>query len=156
MFSSSSFFPFPFLYSPHSLLFPLISEYPPSNPYSRWSSILLPRLACPSVNSPCRQFQPLCSHSLEPPESITIPDFIFSDKHARKPIAQSRNPFTCGISGKTYTTEEVIQREKLLARALAKRLGYDVHDGTEWDRVVALFSVNTVRLSSVTQNPTNV
>ncbi|CCT69828.1 probable phenylacetyl-CoA ligase [Fusarium fujikuroi] len=93
---------------------------------------------------------PSVSLPFEPPESITIPDFIFSDKHARKPIAQSRNPFTCGISGKTYTTEEVIQREKLLARALAKRLGYDVHDGTEWDRVVALFSVNTIDYITMT------
>ncbi|KAF5564450.1 hypothetical protein FNAPI_2158 [Fusarium napiforme] len=93
---------------------------------------------------------PSVSLPFEPPESITIPDFIFSDKHARKPISQSRNPFTCGISGKTYTTEEVIQREKLLARALAKRLGYDVHDGTEWDRVVALFSVNTIDYITMT------
>ncbi|KAF4338464.1 hypothetical protein FBEOM_7609 [Fusarium beomiforme] len=93
---------------------------------------------------------PSVSLPFEPPESITIPDFIFGDKYARKPVAQSRNPFTCGISGKTYTTEEVIQRETLLARALAKRLGYDIHDGTEWDRVAALFSVNTIDYIPVT------
>jgi len=85
------------------------------------------------------------SHFTDPPDSITVPDFIFGEDGVRRPHSKSKNPFTCGISGKTYTTAEVIERQKLLARALAKRLGYDIREGTEWDRVVALYSVNTVR-----------
>lgn len=84
--------------------------------------------------------------SADPPDSITIPEFVFSDKYGRKPLSRSRRPYTCGITGKSYTTSEVEEREKLLARALAKRLGYDLTDGTEWDRVLALYSLNTVRI----------
>ncbi|KAJ4312663.1 hypothetical protein N0V84_009807 [Fusarium piperis] len=80
----------------------------------------------------------------DPPDSITIPEFVFSEKYGRKPLSRSRKPYTCGITGKSYTTAEVEEREKLLARALAKRLGYDLTDGTEWDRVLALYSLNTI------------
>ncbi|KAL2689425.1 hypothetical protein Neosp_003479 [[Neocosmospora] mangrovei] len=80
----------------------------------------------------------------DPPDSITIPEFVFSDKYGRKPLARSRKPYTCGITGKSYTVSEVEEREKLLARALAKRLGYDLADHTEWDRVLALYSLNTI------------
>ncbi|KAF4974702.1 hypothetical protein FZEAL_8426 [Fusarium zealandicum] len=80
----------------------------------------------------------------DPPDSITIPDFVFTENHARKPFARSKNPFTCGLTDKTYSTAEVIEREELLARALAKRLGYDIREGTEWDRVVGLYSLNTI------------
>ncbi|KAI5464273.1 hypothetical protein BGZ63DRAFT_412004 [Mariannaea sp. PMI_226] len=79
-----------------------------------------------------------------PPDSITIADFVNNESYARYPIARARNPFTCGLSGKTYTTQEVIQREEYMARAIAKRLGYSLNEGTEWDRVVGLFSPNTI------------
>lgn len=91
------------------------------------------------------------SFSIDPPDSIAIPEFVFGEDGVRRPHSKSKNPFTCGISGKTYTTAEVIERQKLLARALAKRLGYDIREGTEWDRVVALYSVNTVRTTSPMQ-----
>ena len=67
-----------------------------------------------------------------------------SDKYRAQPLAKSRNPYTCGLSGKTYTASEVVKRTDYLARALAKRLRFDPDDGTEWDRVVGLFSFNTV------------
>ncbi|RGP63269.1 putative phenylacetyl- ligase [Fusarium sporotrichioides] len=86
----------------------------------------------------------------DPPDSVTVPEFVFREDGVRKPHSRSRNPFTCGISGKTYTTVKVIERQKLLARALAKRLGYDIREGTEWDRVVALYSVNTIDYITMT------
>lgn len=67
-----------------------------------------------------------------------------SEKHGRHAFATSRNPYTCGLTGKTYTASEFVARTDYLARALAKRLRFDPHDGTEWDRVVGLFSLNTV------------
>lgn len=69
---------------------------------------------------------------------------MFNEKYGRKPLSRSRNPYTCGFTGKTYTNDQVAEREKLLARTLAKRLGYDVAQGTEWDRVVCIYSLNTV------------
>ncbi|KAH8659630.1 hypothetical protein BGZ61DRAFT_465245 [Ilyonectria robusta] len=80
----------------------------------------------------------------DPPDSITIAEFVNNEKYGRYPVARARNPFTCGITGKTYTMAEVLQREDFMARAIGKRLGYDICDGTEWDRVVGLFSLNTI------------
>ncbi|KAH7157934.1 hypothetical protein B0J13DRAFT_184879 [Dactylonectria estremocensis] len=80
----------------------------------------------------------------DPPDSITIAEYVNNEKYGRCPVAKSRNPFTCGFTGKTYSMTEVLQREEFMARAIAKRLGYSLHEGTEWDRVVGLFSLNTI------------
>lgn len=69
---------------------------------------------------------------------------MFNEKYCRQPIAESRNPFTCGVTGKTYTNAEVKQRVGHLSRAIAKRLEFLPNEGTEWDKVVGLFSLNTV------------
>lgn len=82
---------------------------------------------------------------LDPPDSISIPEFVNNEKYGRCPIARSRNPFTCSVTGKSFTASQMIEREEYLARAIAQNLGYDSHEGTEWDRVVAVFSLNTVR-----------
>ncbi|KAH7146892.1 hypothetical protein B0J13DRAFT_664595 [Dactylonectria estremocensis] len=80
----------------------------------------------------------------DPPDSITIAEFVNNKNYGRYPVAKARNPFTCGFTGKTYSMAEVLQREEFMARAIAKRLGYDLREGTEWDRVVGLFSLNTI------------
>ncbi|KAH7133756.1 hypothetical protein EDB81DRAFT_805080 [Dactylonectria macrodidyma] len=83
----------------------------------------------------------------EIPDSITIAEFMRNEQYGRQPIATSRNPYTCGLTGKTYTASEVVLREDWMARAIAKRLGFDSldpSDSTEWDKVVGLFSFNTI------------
>lgn len=80
----------------------------------------------------------------ELPDSITLEQFLNDDKYGRHPLAASRNPYTCGITGKTYTPAEVARRTDLMARAIGKRLRFTPNEDTEWDRVVALYSVNTV------------
>lgn len=67
-----------------------------------------------------------------------------NDRYGRFPIARAKNPYTCGLTGRTYTAAEVVKREDFLARAIGKRLGFSIHEGTEWDRVVGLYSLNTV------------
>lgn len=67
-----------------------------------------------------------------------------TEKYGRYSLTKSKNPFTCGLTGKTYTASEMKQRVELLSRALAKRLGFAPNEGTEWDKVVALYSLNTV------------
>lgn len=67
-----------------------------------------------------------------------------NEAYGRYPISQSRNPFTCGITGKTYTTVEAFQRRELLARALAKIMGWTPNDLTPWEKVVGVFSFNHV------------
>ncbi|KAH8688456.1 hypothetical protein BGZ61DRAFT_533234 [Ilyonectria robusta] len=82
----------------------------------------------------------------EIPDSITIAEFMRNEQYGRYPVAESRNPYTCGLTGKTYSAAEVVKREDWMARAIAKRLGFDTfdRDSTEWDKVVGLFSFNTI------------
>ncbi|KAM5347636.1 hypothetical protein ACJ41O_007460 [Fusarium nematophilum] len=78
------------------------------------------------------------------PDNITVEEFMYNEQHGRKPLALSRNPYTCGLTGQTYTVAEVRQRVDFMARAIAKRLGWSVANGTEWDRVACIFSWNTI------------
>lgn len=65
-------------------------------------------------------------------------------KHGRHPLEKSRNPFTCGLTGKTFTVTQASSRREALARAIGKRLGWLPNDETEWDKVACIFSFNTV------------
>ena len=67
-----------------------------------------------------------------------------NEKYGRRPLSTSRNPYTCGLTGKTYSAAEVKSRTEFLSRAVAKRLGFAPNEGTEWDKVVCLYSLNTV------------
>lgn len=75
-----------------------------------------------------------------------------SPHHGRHPVAKSRNPFTCGLTGKTFTHDEFNQRREALARAVAKRMGWQPNEETEWDKVACIFSVNTVSTYLITPN----
>jgi hypothetical protein len=76
-----------------------------------------------------------------------------NEKYGRHKLATSRNPYTCGISGKTYTAAEVVQRTDYLSRAIGNSLGWVPsnnskgcgRDAMGWDRVAAMFSFSTVR-----------
>jgi hypothetical protein len=85
----------------------------------------------------------------QPPDSIPIHDFLFGEaatKHGRYPPEKSKPPFTCGVTGKSYTVQEVSERFESLARALSSDLQWNAqYDGDEMDRVAAFYSLNTVR-----------
>jgi hypothetical protein len=80
----------------------------------------------------------------DPPDTVPLHEFMLEDKHGRYATKESRNPFTCGLSGKTYTAGEVAQRVEYLAQALAKEFGWSPNNGTEWDKVIGVFALNTV------------
>lgn len=82
--------------------------------------------------------------SFDPPDSIPISEFMLNEKYGRHPFANARAPFTCGLTGTEYSALEVRDRVDNLARALSKELGWHPNRGTEWDKVVGVFSVNTV------------
>lgn len=82
--------------------------------------------------------------SLDPPDSITIAEFMTNPVHGRHPIEKSRNPFTCGLTGKTFSLAQISSRYESLARAIGERLGWQVNEETEWDKVACMFSFNTV------------
>jgi hypothetical protein len=80
----------------------------------------------------------------DPPDSISIYDFVLDEQHGRHPLGYSKAPFVCGLTGKSYSALEVKDRVDYLARGLAKELGWQPNAGSEWDKVIAVFSVNTV------------
>ncbi|RGP80661.1 putative phenylacetyl- ligase [Fusarium longipes] len=84
------------------------------------------------------------------PDSISVADFINTDKAGRKAFSGSKSPYTCGVTGQSRSAAEVAERVDLLARGLAKNVGFDPHDGTAWDRVVAVYALNTIDYIPVT------
>ncbi|KAF2151567.1 acetyl-CoA synthetase-like protein [Myriangium duriaei CBS 260.36] len=87
--------------------------------------------------------------SLDPPDNITISQFMQDEKYGRRSISKSRNPFTCGLTGNTYTHAQVIQRFEALAESLARRLDWDCYRGSPWDKVVCIFSLNSIDYMTV-------
>ena len=85
---------------------------------------------------------------MDPPDSIPITDFMLDEKWGRHPLHLSRSPFCCGLSGKEYSIYQVRDRVNALARGLSKELDFQPNEGSEWDKVVAIYSVNTVCFSN--------
>ncbi|KAF4947763.1 hypothetical protein FGADI_10157 [Fusarium gaditjirri] len=81
---------------------------------------------------------------IDPPDSIPIAEFMKNEAYGRQPIAKSRHPFTCGITGRSYSAPELFERSESFARALAKRLQWQPNEGSPWDKVLAIFSLNTI------------
>lgn len=75
---------------------------------------------------------------------------MLDEQYGRIPFADSRDPFTCGISGKTYSNDQVKERSILLARALSRELGWKAGSGSEYDKVMGVFALNTVRRRQLT------
>ncbi|KAH0600849.1 hypothetical protein MHUMG1_01848 [Metarhizium humberi] len=80
----------------------------------------------------------------EIPDSISLETFMFDERYGRCPVQHSRAPFTDGLTGRSYSVLELQQRVDHLSRALSKELGFEAHQGTEWDKVVACFSLNSI------------
>ena len=80
-----------------------------------------------------------------PPDSIPISDFMLKEEHGRHPFYLSRAPFTCGLSGVEYSWHQIRDRVNALSSALSKELGFQPNRGSEFDKVVCVFSVKTVR-----------
>lgn len=80
----------------------------------------------------------------DPPDSITVAEFTQNEVYGRCALEKSRNPFTCGITGKTYTTAESHARSDAIARALSRVMGWEPNVDSPWDKVVGVFSLNTI------------
>jgi hypothetical protein len=78
------------------------------------------------------------------PDSIPICEFILNEKYGRVAHDSSRDPYTCGLTGKSYSSREVIDRVDHLARGLSKEFGWAPNQGSEWDKTLAVFALNTV------------
>jgi hypothetical protein len=80
----------------------------------------------------------------EIPDTIPLNDFMFDERYGRYSLIKSRSPFICGISGKAPSTLETKEQIEHLAKGLSKELGWLPNEGTEWNKVAGMFSVNTV------------
>lgn len=87
------------------------------------------------------------------PDNIPISEFMLTEGNGRYSLSKARHPFTCGLTGKTYSTLEVKERVDYLSRALAKLLGWQPNSGTEWDKTLCVFSLNTVRSRPLLSKP---
>ena len=74
---------------------------------------------------------------------------MLNEEFGRHPLHHARAPFTCGLSGVEYSALEVRDRVEKLARGLSKELGWQPNKGTEWDKVVGVFSLNTVHAALI-------
>ncbi|KNG50623.1 phenylacetyl-CoA ligase-like protein [Stemphylium lycopersici] len=74
----------------------------------------------------------------DPPDTIPVCDFMLDENYGRHPLGYSFNPFTCGLTGKTYTSLDVRERVDFLARGLAQELGMQPNEGSEWDKIDTL------------------
>jgi hypothetical protein len=80
----------------------------------------------------------------EPPDSISILEFMRDEKYGRYPLRKSRAPFTCGLTGKSYSTIEFFERSERLARTLSTQLGWNPNEATPWEKVACIFALNNV------------
>jgi hypothetical protein len=80
----------------------------------------------------------------DPPDDISLPEFLFDPKWGRESYDTAEPPFTCGLTGKEYSAAEQHDRVEDLAKGLAKELAWHPNTGSEWNKVVGIFAVNTV------------
>lgn len=66
------------------------------------------------------------------PDSIPICEFMLNEKYGRVAHDKSRDPYTCGLTGKSYSSQEVVSRVDQIARGLSKEFGWKPNQGSEW------------------------
>ena len=96
------------------------------------------------AESICRESSWGTDGLVDPPDSITVGEFMRNEIYGRRPLARSRNPFTCGITGKTRSAAESHERSDLIAQALARVMGWEPNADLPWNKVICVFSLNTV------------
>ncbi|PVH90390.1 phenylacetyl-CoA ligase-like protein [Periconia macrospinosa] len=79
-----------------------------------------------------------------PPNSIPIHQFQFEEEHGRCQFRHSRDPFTCGISATTRSVVEIKSRIEYLAKGIGRAMGWAPNTGSEWEKVVSIFSMNHI------------
>ncbi|GAB1737370.1 hypothetical protein NU219Hw_g1518t1 [Hortaea werneckii] len=80
----------------------------------------------------------------EIPDSLSIGQFMQNEKLRPIPATQRRHPFTCGLTGVSYSHGDLFSRSEKLARSLAKAHGWNDTTSSPWEKVVCIFSLNSI------------
>ncbi|KAI9367804.1 hypothetical protein BJX61DRAFT_551012 [Aspergillus egyptiacus] len=80
----------------------------------------------------------------EIPDTVTVGQFALEANASLPPQCGGKAPFVDGISGKSYSTKALLDRVEYLSRALAQELGWAPNEGVPEDKVVAVYSWNTL------------
>ncbi|KAF4466755.1 4-coumarate-- ligase-like 7 [Fusarium albosuccineum] len=80
----------------------------------------------------------------------SIFEFMFNEDHGRASFESSLPAYVCGLSGGTVSAREQKSRTETLARGLALELAWGVNEGSEMDKVVGTFALNTIDIPTLT------
>ena len=80
----------------------------------------------------------------EIPDSVPLGQFTLNGLDANFQRDSTKPLVVDGITGKSYSRDDIQQRVEWLAAGLARELGWSVNEGSPWDKVVAIYSLNTV------------
>ncbi|KAF3763942.1 hypothetical protein M406DRAFT_51177 [Cryphonectria parasitica EP155] len=79
----------------------------------------------------------------EPPSQTLVGDFVFGQDWPGQGKA-SPGQLVCAATGSTVTIKEIHTRVEALARSLCHELGWQPKQGSPWDKVVGVFSLNAI------------
>ncbi|OQV03944.1 AMP-binding enzyme domain-containing protein isoform 1 [Cladophialophora immunda] len=85
----------------------------------------------------------------EIPDTVPICEFMLDEQYGRVPYAESKEAYTCGLTGKSISARRQKEDVDSLSRALAKEFGWGVNEGTEYDKVVGIFALNTIDIMTL-------
>ncbi|KAK4105140.1 acetyl-CoA synthetase-like protein [Parathielavia hyrcaniae] len=89
----------------------------------------------------------------EIPDAVPVSSFSLRGKDDDVGQDDSRALLVDGLSGKTFSRAVLRDRVEWLAQALAQRLAWSPNEGSPWDKVVAIHSLNSVGLPQQTTCP---
>ncbi|KAL3482093.1 hypothetical protein BJX99DRAFT_82061 [Aspergillus californicus] len=80
----------------------------------------------------------------EIPDSITVGEFALQGNANLPPQCGGKAPFVDAITGKSYSSKVLLERVEWLSRALSQELGWSPNEGAPEDKVVGIYSWNTL------------
>lgn len=75
---------------------------------------------------------------------MSVGDFVLGGDPNVPPEHAGKAPLVCALSGKSYSLSTLRERTELLARSLCREFGWSPSVGQPWDKVVTIYSLNTV------------
>ncbi|EED13572.1 AMP dependent ligase/synthetase, putative [Talaromyces stipitatus ATCC 10500] len=78
------------------------------------------------------------------PDDLPVGDFVLSGYQSLRSEKSRESSLICGITGKQYSIQTISGQVDLVARSLSNELGWKPNEGESWDKVLAIYSFNSV------------